>query len=34
MNDDAIHSWDQGWDADDEQVWGATKAGYVFDRKY
>jgi len=31
--ENAIHSWDQGWDADDAQVWGATKAGYVFDRK-
>jgi hypothetical protein len=26
----AITSWDQGWDASDEQVWGADKAGYIF----
>ncbi len=25
-----IVSWDQGWDAAGEQVWGATEAGYVF----
>ncbi len=23
-------SWDQGWNDSDEQVWGATKGGYVF----
>jgi len=27
-----ILSWDQGFDKDDKQVWGATKSGYVFDR--
>lgn len=26
-------SWDRGWSAIDEQVWGATKGGYVFLRK-
>lgn len=25
-----IHSWDQGWDAEGKQVWGATKGGYIF----
>jgi len=25
-----VSSWDQGWSEKDEQVWGATKAGYVF----
>ncbi len=28
-----IESWDQGFNAEGEQVWGATKAGYVFDKK-
>ena len=23
-------SWDQGFDANDKQVWGATKGGYIF----
>ncbi len=27
-----ISSWDQGFDADDKQVWGATAGPYVFDR--
>ncbi len=27
-----ILSWDQGFDKDGKQVWGATKAGYVFDK--
>jgi hypothetical protein len=25
-------SWDRGWDKDGNQVWGATKGGYVFRR--
>ena len=25
-------SWDQGYTAAGEQVWGATKGGYIFDR--
>ena len=29
---DQILSWDQGFDKDDKQVWGAVKAGYVFDK--
>ena len=29
---DKIVSWDRGYDADGNQVWGAVKAGYVFDK--
>lgn len=29
---DEIYSWDQGWNENDEQVWGAEKKGYVFKR--
>lgn len=25
-----LESWDQGFDADGKQVWGATKGGYIF----
>jgi hypothetical protein len=28
-----IESWDRGFDANDEHVWGAEKAGYIFKRK-
>lgn len=31
--DNRIESWDQGWDVHGNQVWGATKGGYVFDKK-
>ena len=27
-----ILSWDQGFDKDGKQVWGAVKAGYIFDK--
>lgn len=27
-----IESWDQGFNDSDEQVWGADKGGYIFDR--
>jgi CpeT protein len=27
-----IISWDQGFDANDKQVWGAVKGGYIFDK--
>ena len=27
---EGVASWDRGYDADDQQVWGAVKAGYVF----
>lgn len=30
---DGLVSWDRGWNDDGEQVWGAEKAGYRFDRK-
>ncbi|MFK8009966.1 MAG: chromophore lyase CpcT/CpeT [Saprospiraceae bacterium] len=30
---DRIESWDQGFDAKNEQVWGATEGGYIFLRK-
>jgi hypothetical protein len=29
---DRMLSWDRGFDAQDQQVWGAEKAGYVFDK--
>lgn len=29
---DFVESWDRGWDGDDEQVWGAVKGAYVFDK--
>ncbi len=29
---DQILSWDQGFDKNDKQVWGATKAGYIFEK--
>lgn len=29
---DVIESWDRGFDANNEHVWGAEKAGYVFKR--
>ena len=29
---DQIISWDRGFDADGKYIWGAEKAGYVFDR--
>ncbi len=28
-----LHSWDQGFDANGKQVWGATNGGYVFVKK-
>ncbi len=30
---DRLESWDRGFDAAGEQVWGATTGGYVFIRK-
>ncbi|MEM7186827.1 MAG: chromophore lyase CpcT/CpeT, partial [Bacteroidota bacterium] len=29
---DRIESWDQGFDSEGVQVWGAEQGGYVFDR--
>ncbi len=28
----SVMSWDRGWDVSDSHVWGAEKAGYVFER--
>ena len=28
-----IESWDRGWDAQDNQVWGAVDGAYIFDRQ-
>ena len=28
-----IESWDRGFNEKDEQVWGAEKGGYIFERK-
>ncbi len=33
LGSSGITSWDQGFDADDKQVWGAVNGPYVFDRK-
>ena len=30
---DRLRSWDRGFDANNEQVWGATKGGYEFKRR-
>ena len=32
ITQDKIESWDQGFNAEGEQVWGATEGGYVFDK--
>jgi CpeT protein len=32
INPVRLVSWDRGYDANDKQVWGATKGGYVFDK--
>lgn len=32
ITSDGITSWDQGFDSDGNQVWGATEGGYVFDK--
>ena len=33
ISDKQILSWDQGFDDKGEQVWGATKGGYIFQKK-
>ena len=33
LDEKMVSSWDQGFDADDKQVWGATEGPYVF-KKY
>lgn len=30
INKDGMKSWDRGFNENDEQVWGATKGGYIF----
>lgn len=30
INESQMVSWDQGWDKEGKQVWGATKGGYIF----
>jgi CpeT protein len=30
INDERMISWDQGWNTDGKQVWGAVKGGYIF----
>lgn len=30
LKEGQLYSWDQGFDASDVQVWGATKGGYIF----
>lgn len=32
LKEDQIISWDQGFDQNDKQVWGATQGGYFFDK--
>lgn len=32
LTENALLSWDRGYDASDQQVWGAVKGGYRFDR--
>lgn len=33
INPTFVQSWDRGFNAEDEQVWGATKGGYLFFKK-
>jgi hypothetical protein len=30
INDQRMISWDQGWNTEGKQVWGAVKGGYIF----
>lgn len=30
VTETSILSWDRGWDANDQHVWGAEKSGYIF----
>ncbi len=32
VKDGVIMSWDQGFDEDGKQVWGATEGGYIFEK--
>ena len=33
ISKDKIGSWDRGWNEAEEQVWGATEGGYIFERR-
>ena len=33
LGPDRIESWDRGWDAEGQQIWGATDGAYVFLRR-
>lgn len=33
LTETGLTSWDQGWNDDDQQVWGATAGPCVFDRQ-
>jgi hypothetical protein len=33
LSEDTVLSWDRGYDAMDNQVWGAEAGPYIFDRK-
>jgi len=33
ISDNKIVSWDQGWDKEDKQIWGAVKGGYIFEKR-
>jgi CpeT protein len=32
LNDERMISWDQGWNSEGKQVWGAIKGGYIFEK--
>ncbi len=33
MKKGELVSWDQGFDAENKQIWGATKGGYIFKKQ-
>jgi hypothetical protein len=33
VTETALTSWDRGYDAEDRQIWGATKGGYIFEKR-
>ena len=28
--EDAVHSWERGWNDKDQQVWGSSKGYYIY----
>lgn len=32
LSQNGMYSWDQGWDGEGNQVWGAVKGGYTFEK--